>query len=90
MARIRNDCTLIWCAIDGPIEKEHKYYAHAVILRNGYIYYSNLRMSEKYEDFIKLYKVRLYRQWNSNDYSKKITFIAHFNPSIAAVIIPPA
>lgn len=32
---------------------------------------SNLRMSEKYEDFIKLYKVKLYRQWNSNAYSKR-------------------
>ena len=28
-------------------------------------------MSKKYEDFIKLYKIKLYRQWNSNDYSKR-------------------
>ena len=61
-----------------PIEKWHKYYAHTVILRNGYIYDSNLRMSEKYEDFIKLYKINLYRQWNSNDYSKRNYFYRTF------------
>ena len=62
IARIIKDSILIWGAIEEPFEDGHNYYAHAVILRNGYIYDSNMRQSEKYEDFTKLYKFKLYKQ----------------------------
>lgn len=71
IARIIKDSTLIWGAIEEPFEDGHNYYAHAVILRNGYIYDSNMRQSEKYEEFIKLYKFKLYKQWNYDEYSRK-------------------
>lgn len=71
IARIIKDCNLIWGAVEEPFEDGHNYYAHAVILRNNYIYDSNMRQSEKYEDFIKLYKFKLYKQWNYNEYSRK-------------------
>lgn len=70
IARIIKDSFLIWGAIEEPFYDEHKYYAHAVILRNGYIYDSNMLQSEKYEDFIKLYKFKLYKWWNYNIYSQ--------------------
>lgn len=71
IAKIIKDSTLLWGAIEEPFEDGHNYYAHAVILRNGYIYDSNMRQSEKYEDFIKLYKFKLYKQWNYAEYSRK-------------------
>lgn len=71
IARIIKDSTLIWGAIEEPFEDGYNYYAHAVILRNGYIYDSNMRQSEKYEDFIKLYKFKLYKQWKYDEYSQK-------------------
>lgn len=71
IAKIIKDSILLWGAIEEPLEDGHNYYAHAVILRNGYIYDSNIRQSEKYEDFIKLYKFKLYKQWNYDDYSRK-------------------
>lgn len=70
IAKIIKDSILIWGAIEEPYEEGHNYYAHAVILRHGYIYDSNMRQSEKYEDFIKLYKFKLYKQWNYFEYSK--------------------
>lgn len=72
IARIIKDSILIWGAVEEPFENGHNYYAHAVILRNGYIYDSNMRQSEKYEDFIKLYNFKLYKQWNYyDDYSRE-------------------
>lgn len=71
IARIITDSTLIWGAGEEPLEEGHKYYAHAVILRNGYIYDSNMRQSEKLEDFIKLYKFKTYKQWNYDEYSQE-------------------
>lgn len=71
IARIITDSTLIWGAIEEPFEEGHKYYAHAVILRNGYIYDSNMRQSEKLEDFIKLYKFKTYKKWNYDEYSRE-------------------
>lgn len=70
IAKIIKDSTLIWCAIEEPYKEGHNYYAHSVILRKGYIYDSNMRQSEKYEDFIKLYKLKLYKQWNYSEYSR--------------------
>lgn len=70
IAKIIKDSILIWCAIEEPFEEGHKYYAHAVILRNGYIYDSNMRQSTKYVDFIKLYKCKLYKQWDYSEYSR--------------------
>lgn len=71
IARIIKDSTLIWGAIEEPFENGHNYYAHAVILRNDYIYDSNMHQSERYEDFIKLYNFKLYKQWSYNEYSRK-------------------
>lgn len=71
IARIIRDSTLIWGAIEEPFEDGHNYYAHAVILRNGYIYDSNMRQSERYEDFIKFYKFKLYKQWKYDEYSRE-------------------
>lgn len=70
IAKIIKDSSLIWGAVEEPFEDGHNYYAHAVILRNGYIYDSNMRQSERYEDFIKLYKFKLYKSWNYDDYSQ--------------------
>lgn len=70
IARIIKDSLLIWGAVEEPFEEGHKYYAHAIILRNGYIYDSNMRQSEKYEDFLKLYKFKIYKQWNYDEYSQ--------------------
>lgn len=70
IALIIKDSILIWGAIEEPFEDEHKYYAHAVILRNGYIYDTNMRQSEKYDDFCKLYNFKTYKQWNSNEYTR--------------------
>ena len=61
----------MWGAIENLFEEGHIYYAHAVILRNGYIYDSNMRQSDNYKDFIKLYNFKLYKQWNYDEYSKK-------------------
>ena len=71
IARIIKDSLLIWGAVEEPFEDGHKYYAHAIILRNGYIYDSNMRQSEKYEDFLKLYKFKIYKQWNYDEYSQE-------------------
>ena len=71
IARIIKDSTLIWGAMEDPFDEGLSYYAHAVIYRNGYIYDSNMRQSEKYEDFIKLYKFKLYKQWKYDEYSKE-------------------
>jgi len=71
IARIIKDSILIWGGVDDPFIEEHSYHAHAVILRNGYIYDSNMHQSEKYEDFVKLYKFKTYKQWNYDEYSKK-------------------
>lgn len=71
IARIIKDSTLIWGAMEDPFDEGLRYYAHAVIYRNGYIYDSNMRQSEKYEDFIKLYKFKLYKQWKYDEYSKE-------------------
>lgn len=71
IARIIKDSILIWGAVEEPFEEGHKFYAHAVILRNGYIYDSNMRQSAKYEDFVKLYKFKTYKQWEYNEYSRE-------------------
>lgn len=71
IAKIITDSILIWGAVEEPFEKGNNYYAHAVILRNGYIYDSNMRQSIKYEDFVKLYKFKIYNQWNYDEYSKE-------------------
>ena len=71
IARIIKDSILLWGAVEEPFKGGHSYYAHAVILRNGYIYDSNMHQSIKYEDFIKLYKFKLYKQWNYDEYSRK-------------------
>lgn len=71
IAKIITDSILIWGAAKEPFEDGEKYYAHAVILRNGYIYDSNMRQSVKYEEFIKLYKFKTYKQWNNGKYSKE-------------------
>ena len=71
IARVIKDSILLWGAVEDPFEDGHNYYAHAVILRNGYIYDSNMHQSIKYEDFIKLYKFKLYKQWNYGEYSRK-------------------
>lgn len=71
IAKIIPDCTLMWGSITCPVEPGNKQYAHAVILRNGYIYDSNMRQSEKYEDFQKLYDFKLYKEWHYQEYSKK-------------------
>ena len=71
IARIIRDSTLMWGAVEEPFKDGHKYYAHAVILRNGYIYDSNMRQSIKYEDFAKFYKFKLYKQCNYDEYSQE-------------------
>ena len=70
IAKIIKDSTLMWCGIEDPLIKGHIYCAHAVLIRNGYIYDSNMRQSEKYEDFAKLYKFKLYKKWEYAEYSK--------------------
>lgn len=71
IARIIKDSVLIWGAVQEPFEDSNNYYAHAVILRNGYIYDSNMRQSEKLEDFIKLYKFKQYKQWTYDVFSQR-------------------
>ena len=71
IAKVIKDSSLLWGAIEDLFEEGHIYYAHAVILRNGYIYDSNMRQSDNYKDFIKLYNFKLYKQWNYDEYSKK-------------------
>ena len=71
IALIIKDSILIWGGIDDPFIEGHNHYAHAVILRNGHIYDSNMYQSIKYEDFLKLYKFKTYKQWNYEQYSKK-------------------
>lgn len=71
IAKIIKDSTLIWGAYEEPLQDGHKYYAHAVILRNGYIYDTNMRQSEKYEDFMRLYQFKIYKQWKYNEYARE-------------------
>lgn len=71
IAKIIKDSILVWGAIEEPFEDGHNYYAHTVILRNGYIYDSNRRQSDKYENFIKFYKFKLYKQWKYDEYSQR-------------------
>ena len=71
IAKIIKDSILIWGAIEEPFEEGHNYYAHAIILRREYIYDSNMRQSSKYDDFVRLYNFKKYKQWNYNEYSKK-------------------
>lgn len=71
IAKIIKDYILIWGAIESPFDEGHKYYAHAIILRNGYIYDSNMRQSIKYEDFVKLYKFKTYKEWSYDEYSQE-------------------
>lgn len=63
IAKIVKGATLIWGAYNEPIEEGQEYYAYAVIMKNGYIYDSNMRQSEKYGDFLKLYKFKAYKIW---------------------------
>lgn len=71
IAKIIPDSIVIWGAGKDPFKKEKSYIAHAVILRNGYIYDSNLRQSIKYLDFIRLYDFIVYKQWNYEKYSQR-------------------
>lgn len=71
IAKLITDTTLIWCGVKSPFDFNTTYYAHAVILKNGYIYDSNLRESVKYEDYVKLYSLKLYKYFEYSDYSKK-------------------
>lgn len=71
IARIIKDSTLIWGSIEEPLEDGHNHYAHAFILRNGYIYDTNMRQSEKYKDFVKLYNFKLYKEWSYDEYSRE-------------------
>lgn len=76
IAKIIKDSTLIWGGIEDPFKDGHVYYAHAVILRNNYVYDSNLHQSISYADFIKLYKFKLYKKWSYDNYSQN-----HFRDS---------
>lgn len=69
IAKIIKDCTLIWGGIEEPTESGHHFYAHAIILRNGYVYDSNIRQSIKLKDYTKLYKLKIYKQWEYKEYS---------------------
>ena len=71
IARILKDCTLIWGAAEEPFEKGNKFYAHAVVLKGDYIYDSNMHFSIKYEDFVKLYKFKIYKKWSFDEFSKE-------------------
>lgn len=71
IALIIKDAILIWGGVEEPFKQGHKYYAHAIILRNGYIYDSNMRQSIKSKDFVKLYKFKTYKQWNYEEYSQE-------------------
>ncbi len=70
IAKIIKDCTLLWGGIKDPFESSSVFYAHAVILRNGYVYDTNFRQSVKYEDFKKLYQFKIYKMWDYEKYSE--------------------
>ena len=71
IAKIIKDCTLIWGAAEEPFVEGKKFYAHAVVMRNGYIYDSNMSVSVKYEDFMQLYHFKTYKCWQYEEYSKE-------------------
>ena len=71
LAKIIKDCTLIWGAVEEPFVEGKKFYAHAVVMRNGYIYDSNMSVSIKYEDFMQLYHFKTYKCWQYEKYSKE-------------------
>ena len=71
IAKIIKDSILLWGAIEDPFIEGNNHYAHAVIFRRGYIYDTNMRQSERFEDFVKLYNFKPYKQWTYDEYSQK-------------------
>jgi len=69
IGKVINGLTLIWGALEEPFEEGHNYYAHAVVMKNGQIYDSNMRRSCKFEDFVKLYHFKTYKSWEYKEYS---------------------
>ena len=70
-ARIVKDCEVIWGAVKDPLEPSNKYYAHAIIFKDGYVYDSNIRQSVEYKIYKNLYKLKKYRSWSYDEYSNK-------------------
>lgn len=71
IAKVIKDSTLIWGYVE-PCFKNNTYRAaHALIIKNNYVYDSNLKLSIKYDDYASLYNLKIYKSWNYNVYSKK-------------------
>lgn len=67
---IIKDVDLIWCSISDPFNKD-KCYAHAIIKKNEYIYDTNHRMSYNFDDYAKLYNLKIFKEWSYDQYSNE-------------------
>jgi len=67
LALMLKDVELIWCSVNCPIE--HDSFAHAIIVKNGYVYDSNRRLCYKFEDYVKFSNLKVYKTWSYEEYS---------------------
>ena len=70
IARMFEDSILIWGAVHNIFSEKEYFCAHAVILRNGYVYDSNIHQSIKYEEYQKLFKLKVFKKYTSCEYLK--------------------
>lgn len=61
------DVDLAWCGVYCPFN--NCYFAHAFILKNGYVYDSNHRTSHKFKDYAKAQHVKVYKTWSYNEFN---------------------
>lgn len=64
---VLKNVSLVWCSLYGPLE--HCHFAHAFILKDGYLYDSNLRLSYKFEDYAKITNLKVYKTWSYEEFS---------------------
>lgn len=58
---------ILWIAVQSADER----YGHAVILRNGKIYDSNLRRTFNYDKYFKAFNVEIFKEYSIKDYVTK-------------------
>ena len=69
LALLIENVTLMYISIQ-PIISEDKVCAHAIIRKNNQIYDTNIRRSFDIDDYFKLFNVKVYHEWNFNEYSQ--------------------
>ncbi|MDO4282977.1 MAG: hypothetical protein Q4D02_04995 [Clostridia bacterium] len=69
LALLLSNATIIYCIIYEP---NHPHgVAHAIIHKDDEVYDTNMRQHFKYEDYLKLHHVKIYKEFEYEDYNKE-------------------